>query len=317
MVPLMVIDDLLDARILSEIATRSSFAGAAGALDVPAATVSRRVARMEREAGLRLFERTSRRVEVTEAGALVIEQARRMIEAATEMDASLEEARGAPRGTVRVTAMHDMATMLLGEVTNRFLGAHPECQLSISLTDRKVDLVAEGVDVAIRANAPGGNDLVVRRLGTIRFRMHARPSLAARIRSVEDFLDADFGVFGLESEHAGPGRIRHQITMHGATGLHFEQIEPRLKVNDLSLLRHAALTGDLVVGMPTSYVREDVEAGRLAPVLPGVCGLDIDIFAVLPSRRHMRPAVRAFLDLAASHIGSTLREDAPGRASAA
>ena len=305
----MVIDDLLDARILSEIGTRSSFAGAASALDVPPATVSRRVARMERDAGLRLFERTSRRVTVTEAGAMVIDQARRMLDAASEVDASLEEARARPRGTVRVTAMHDMATMLLGDVTTRFLEAYPECQLVVSLTDRKVDLVRESVDLAIRANAPGGNDLVVRRLGAVRLRLHARPDVARAIRSVEDLRRARFGFFGLEGENPGPGPVRHHIFLKDGSGT--IEVEPTIKVNDFCLLRRAAIESGLVVGQPTGLVREDMEAGRLARVLPGLCGVDLDLFAVLPSRRHMRPAVRAFLDLAAEHIGAQLRAPDP------
>lgn len=306
----MVIEDVLDARILVEVAGRRGFSAAADALNVPPATVSRRVARMEKAAGLRLFERTTRRVEVTEAGLLAVERARSMVEAATEIDDALDEARARPRGIVRVTAMHDMAATLLAGASAEFLAGHPECQLAISLGDDYADLVKGGIDVAIRAFEPGGQGLVARRLGTVRLGLHARPHVAARVAKLDDLHSERLGFFGPVSGLHGHAGISHPLSVHEDGEERTVEVATAIKVNDFALLHAAALESDLVVGLPLQIAREDVREGRLARVLPERCHFDIDLFAVMPSRRHMRPAVRAFLDLAARRMKAALHEDA-------
>ena len=305
----MILDDILDARILVEIGRRLAFGAAADALGVPAATVSRRVARMERAAGIKLFERTTRTVTPTEAGMAAVELAARVVEAAGTLDAVMEGAGGEPRGTVRVTAMHDMANTLLPPVTERFLRECPGCQLVVGLVDEDVDLVAEGVDVAIRAMGPGTGNPIARKLGAVRLRLHARPEVAATVRSVDDLMDRRFGFFGAPSEMRGTGPVPHSLVLHDTGGPpRLVPVEPSLKANDFGLLRTTALASDLIVGLPTVFTTDDVAAGTLVRVLPDLCHTDIDLFAVMPSRTHVRPAVRAFMDIAARTIRDGLRE---------
>ena len=304
----MVIEDILDARILAAVAERRAFGAAAEALGVPAATLSRRVARMERAAGLRLFERTTRRVEVTEAGALAVERARTMVEAAVEIDDALDEARATPRGTVRVSAMHDMAVTLLAGASAEFLQRYPDCELAISLHDEWADLVRDGIDVAIRAFEPGGQGIVARKLGTVRLALHARPEVAARIGGIEDLRRERLGFFGVANGKQAQSGLSHSLSVHENGEERVEEVPAAIKVNDFALLRVAAIESDLVVGLPLQVARADIAEGRLARVLSGFCHFDVELFAVMPSRRHMRPAVRAFIDLAARHMRATLAD---------
>ena len=309
----MILEDILDARILVEIDRHLTFGTAAEALSIPAATLSRRVARMEKAAGLKLFERTTRRIAPTEAGSVAIEMAHRVADAAGVLDAALDDVASSPRGTVRVTAMPDMATVVLPQVTAEFLTACPDCQLVLSFTDQPVDLIAEGFDVALRTGGPGRGNPIVRRLGSIALRLYAKPDIADTIRTSDDLVAARLGFFGLPSEMRGTGPAAHNLMLRDAGGVErLLPVRPVLKANDFGLLRSTALLNDLVVGMPLQLAEDDVRVGRLAPVLHERCGLDIDLFAVMPSRTHMRPAVRAFVDIAARAIRRELRSGKAG-----
>lgn len=312
----MIIEDMLDARILVEIGERGAFGAAAEAAGVPAATLSRRVRRMEQAAGARLFERTTRRVAPTEAGLAAIDTARRMTEASNELDALVEETSDAPRGTVRVSAMHDMGEILLASSMARFIRECPNCQLVISLVDAAVDLAVEHVDVAIRAGVPGPQHLVARRLGSVRLRMHAAPKVAAGIRSVDDLVTAPLGFFNVLAQTNGPTPSAQALVVRGpdvggdvASTERTIEVVPRLKVNDFRVLRRMALEEGIVVDLPVALAAEDVAEGRLVTVLPNTCEHDVDLFAVMTSRRHVRPAVRRFVDIAAECIRAELSDE--------
>ena len=309
----MIVGDVLDARILVEVGSRLAFGEAAHVLGIPSPTLSRRIARMEREAGVRLFERTSRRVAATDPGLAAIAHAERMLSSLDDLEGALSEANSSPRGPVRVTGMHDMGPTLLHDVVKEFLDTCEDCTVALSFSDRQLDLVGEGIDLAIRAGAPGAADLIARKLGSVRLRLHAKPHIASRVRSLEDLHNEQLALFGHGGVHpVGPEGLRHTLILPSADPASppgTMTVAPRLLANDFAMLQMLAKARDMVVGLPTKLTEDDRAAGRLVHVLPGVCGLDIDIFAVMPSRRYMRPAVRRFLDIAVKQLSAMLRED--------
>ncbi|MEM9455581.1 MAG: LysR substrate-binding domain-containing protein [Myxococcota bacterium] len=297
----MIFDDLLDARILVEVGARLSFAGAARSLGIPPATLSRRVARMEEHAGVRLFERTTRKVGVTPAGRLAIAHAERIGQEAAAVEASIEAMRDAPMGPVRVTAPVILGQALLPPVAGAFVARYPACELRVDLINRRVDLVEEQVDLAIRVGSPGAADLVARRLGAVEAGLFAAPAKGRAIASPDDLVGAAVGWLGNDD------RAPAEIVLEDPAGTRRRiDVSPRIRTNDPWLLRDAGASSGLVVVLPRMIVVDDLRCGRLEPVLPAWSIHRQDVFAVMPSRRLMRPAVRVFLDLVVEMLSPQL-----------
>lgn len=297
----MIIDDLIDARILVELGNRLSFAAVGQALRMPPATVSRRVMRMEARAGLRLFERTTRSVAITQAGALAAEHAARILSEAEAIDVSVASLRETAVGTVRLTTPVIFGQALLGPVAVDFLQDYPLCDLEIDLSDRHADLVDENYDVAIRIGPPADDTLIARSLGLARAALYRRSGLDPVA------IDALEGM-PLGLLHSGD-RSKPSLALVSETGekRHFT-VRPRIVCMNPWLLREAALSSDLVVVLPEMVGAPDVAAGRLMPVAPSWLARRVPIHIAFPSRRLMRPAVRAFIDLAAKRVPPLLNK---------
>src|SRR5262249_11065972 len=167
------------AVALASVVEQGSFTAAARALRLPKSAVSRRVSDLEASLGVRLLHRTTPRPHLPEAGAAYYERARRALEAFAEADDAARDAQGAPRGRVTLTAPNDLGATLLAEPLARFHAAYPEIEVNVILTPRVLDLVAEGVDLALRAGKLGDSSLVARKIGVAEGLLVASPPCAA------------------------------------------------------------------------------------------------------------------------------------------
>ncbi|HZI10240.1 MAG TPA: LysR family transcriptional regulator [Myxococcus sp.] len=270
-----------------------SFTRAAQALGVPKSTVSRAVARLEDHLQARLLERTARKVVPTEAGRLLFAQCAPHVAALLDAGRVLAALEEQPRGTLRVTAPVDAGVDYLGELVARFVQRHPEVRVEVELTNRTVDLVAEGFDIAIRGGPLKGSSLVARRLLGTAITLFASPAYLARRgtpRTPGELATHETVLF-----RAREGRATWSLT---GPRERVEEVEVTGRVcgQDFPFIRTVLLAGAGVGGLPAFQVQRQVAAGQLVPVLPGWSLGTASISIVHASARHVPRKVTAFRD---------------------
>jgi DNA-binding transcriptional LysR family regulator len=278
------------------------FARAARALGVPRSRLSRHLAALEGELNLRLVHRSTRRFAVTDVGQDVYQHARAML---AEADAALEVAelaRSKPRGTIKASCPVALAQTVLAAILPQFLRSYPEVRLQLLVSNRRVDVLAEGVDVALRVRSqPSGEDgLVMRSFGQFDEFLVASPEYVKRRGMISepsqlrahDTLDYS-GEFDRPRpwELVGPEGER-TLAEHG----------PRIVCHDFLVLREAVLAGLGVARLPETVVAGDLKQGTLVRILPGWNNPQGVLHAVFPTRRGLLPAVRAFIDFLAERL---------------
>jgi DNA-binding transcriptional LysR family regulator len=257
-----------------------SFTAAAQTLGLPKSSVSRRVSALEKELRVRLVQRSTRRLVLTEAGRAYFERARAALAGLTDARTAVADMSQEIAGPIRLSAAPDNTGMLAGLVAE-FLGRHPKVQIDLVLTSRRVDLVAEGFDLAVRAGRLADSSLVARRLGTTDLRLFASPGYlrrAGRPRALGDLADHRFVLYG-------PPQERTHLTLTGPAGAETIQVDGPLIVNDLSFLADAVAAGVGIGLMPEVYFGWLWKGGRRSPrrdfvrVLPehGVTGADLNL----------------------------------------
>ncbi len=298
----MIIEDLIDARILVELHNRLSFAAAAKALGMPPATVSRRVMRMEDRACLRLFDRTTRSVCPTEAGTLAVNHAQRMISEVEAVETSLSSMRDAPVGTIRITTPTIFGQALLSPIVSLFLAQYPDCDLHIDLADGHINLAEEGYDAAIRVGPIVDDTLVARTLGIVRAALYRRGG-APKV-SLNDLSDLPVALL-----HKGM-KADPTLQLHSANGENRSfVVKPRLICMNPWLLLDAALASDVIAVLPELIAAPAVKSNQLTRVGPDWFARHVPVHLVYQPQRLMRPAVRAFVDLAADQIPQLIASD--------
>lgn len=285
-----------------------SFSAAAAKLGVSRAAASKYVQQLEEHLGVRLLNRTTRRLSLTEEGAAFHERAVRIL---AELDAAEIEASagaGEPRGTLRLSAPVSFGTRHLGPAVAEFVCRHPKVQVELMLEDRYADLVEEGCDAAIRIGRLADSSLVARRLCATRLVLAASPGYWRRKgkpRRPADLALEDCLVYTLQ---AG-GRSWRLFDAAGVETV----LQPKgaLAANNGDVLREAALAGAGVVLLPDFLVADDIAAGRLETALPGWRGAELGIQAVCPPGRYVPARLRLFLDFLAARLKSGVPEEIP------
>ncbi|HYD74451.1 LysR substrate-binding domain-containing protein [Ramlibacter sp.] len=287
--------DLNDMVFFAEVVEQGGFAAAARKLGLPKSTLSRRVAELETQLGVRLLHRTTRKLSLTPAGEAYYRHCSALREQAQAAYDAVAQVRSEPQGTLRVTCPVTVAQTTLAPVLPRWLAMHPRVRLEMEITNRVVDLVDEGVDVALRVRATLDNSgsLVVKRLGVTRTMLLASPALldsAGRPASPEDLA-------GLPTVSMSALDGRAQWRLLGPEGRTWTlQHHPRCAADDMLTLKHLVLGGIGMSVLPDYLCRQELRDGRLVPVLEGWEPPSGVLHAVFPSRRGMTPAVRSFLD---------------------
>lgn len=284
-----------DLRYYAGVVEHGGYAAAGRALDIPKSRLSRHVDALEARLGVRLLQRSTRRFVVTEVGREVYDHARAML---AQAEAAVEAAAAAiaePRGIVRVACPISVASSMLAPVLPDFLLRYPKVALDLQVDNRRVDLLAEGFDAALRVRTrPSGEDgLVMREFAQLDELLVASPGYLERagVPSAPDDL-AGHATLSFQTE-----RERQSWSLIGVDGeTRTVEHSPRLRSHNFPIVHSAAVAGHGIALLPESIVRDALAAGVLVRVLPQ-WRLPQGIFhAVFPHRRGLLPAVRAFID---------------------
>lgn len=300
-------DDLNDLVLFAAVVTHGGFSGAARALDIPKSRVSRRVAELEERLAVRLLQRSTRSVSVTEVGAAFFAHCESMSASAQAAYEVAARAGTKPSGRIRVSCPIGVAHMFLAPVLPKFLLAHPEVRLELDLTNRRVDLIGEGYDVAIRVrSALEDSDLVIRQFGTSDQILVASPAFIST-HGPFDSPEALRGVPGVGP--AGVRGDRPKWTATSPTGSTIEvDYQPCLATDDIYLMSRMAVQGVGAAQLPFHVCEEDLRQGRLVHLLPGHTLPGHQLHAVYPTRRGMVPAVKAFVDLLVAELPGAMSQ---------
>ena len=301
--------------MFTKVVETGGFTAASKALGVPKSTVSRRVAVLERRLGATLLHRTTRRVRLTDAGAAYYERCSRMIAELDAAETVISELESEPRGKLRVTAPMDMGAAVLGGLAIDFLNRYPEIDLDLVLLDRIVNLIEEGIDVAVRPTLLGDSNVVARKIARLRVFVCASPDYVARqgAPATPDELKDHPCI-----TRSGPALSR-SWPFRGPDGPIDVQVSPRLAVDDYTIVRDATVAGLGVAFIPWVHCRHELESGRLVTVLDDYELRGSSIYAVYPKGRSTSAKVRAFLDFLserADAFGPPASAAAPARGGA-
>ena len=287
--------DLNDMLYFVEVVERGGFAAAGRALGIPKSRLSRRVAELEAQLGVRLLQRTTRTLSLTEVGEAYLRHCLAMREAAQAAADAVAQVQSEPRGTVRVTCPVTLAQTVLAQLMPLYLQRYPLVRVEMQVTNRVVNVVEEGVDVALRVRPTleDSGSMVVKRLDSAQQVFVASPALLARQgrpRTLDELARMD-----CIAMTAVDGRT--SCLLHNAQGqVHTVHCKPRYVADDLLTLRFAALAGTGLCWLPDYMCQAELEAGRLVQLLPEWSQPRGIVHAVFASRRGLSPAVRSFLD---------------------
>lgn len=291
--------DLNDLYYFVQVVDRGGFAAAGRALGIQKSKLSRRIALLEERLGVRLLQRSTRRFSVTEIGQEYYERCVAVLVEAEAAQSVIERARSEPQGVIRMACPTALVNFQFGELIARFMIENPRVDVHLESTNRRVDVIGEGFDIAIRVRFPPleQTELVMRRLDESTQCLVASPSLLEGKKHPESPAD----LHGLPSLDLGPPHRDHSWSLEhddGRTAV--VSHAPRLVTDDMAALREAAIKGVGIVQLPTMMVWQDVQAGRLVHVLPRWIPKSGIIHAVFPSRRGLLPSVRALVDFLVS-----------------
>ncbi|WP_198088131.1 LysR family transcriptional regulator [Variovorax sp. E3] len=281
-----------------------SFVAAGRALELSASAIGKGVARLEQEMGVRLLQRSTRRIQLTEEGRLFHERCRRILDDLDDAQAMLSHAKEVPRGRLRVSAPIVGYHFLLPVIPD-FVARYPEVELDINFTDRTVDLIDEGVDVAIRSGDPPDSRLVSRPLNSFRLLLWASPDYLARRGTPRVASDL--------AQHATV-RFRHPNSgkllawpMLQSTADAETRLRTVLACNNMEAVLGATLRGLGIACMPDFLARDMLADGRLLTVLEEPLSTSGQFRALWPSSRHLSPKVRVFVDHLCKHLSASER----------
>lgn len=296
--------DLNDFFLFVRVVEHGGFTAASRTLGIAKSTLSYRIQQLEAELGVRLLNRTSRHLGPTQVGEEFYRNARSMLRAAEEAESLARQRVAEPSGVIRYTAAMGTAQFALRDIVMNYLREYPEVNLVEQVTSRQVDLLAENVDVAIRAHSgPLPDSTLVRRTlakapwilvaGTDSLKRRGSPKTPQDLKRLPSLLV-------WKSNSASEWRLRVRAPGRGSEVV--LPLAPRLVSDDMSSLRQAAIEGLGIVALPAYVCRNDLRSGKLTWVLPGWLADESTFTALLPHRRGLLPAVRSFVDHLARYL---------------
>jgi DNA-binding transcriptional LysR family regulator len=297
---MLALGDLTTMALFAEVVEKGSFTAAARASGMAKATVSRRIAELERRLGVRLLRRTTRQLTLTEEGRRVYERCVQIVAAAKDATELLIDTSSRPAGILRVATSTAFAQLHLTSAVVDFLEQHPDIQLQLLPRSSPSDLVAEEIDVAIRVGQVGDSSLVVRRLASDSVVVVGSSEYLRRSGTPQTLQDLQKHVsmrFSWEAEHPRwRFRGRQDRSSNGLRG--------NLVASDATVIREAACLGLGLAMLPSHIVAPDVRAGRLIRVLERAQLAELPINVVYVSRRNLPLRVRAFVDFLIARFGT-------------
>lgn len=296
--------DLNDLRVFEKVAALRSFSAAAGALGLPVSTVSRSIARLEANLGVRLFQRTTRAVTLTASGEGLKERCSYIMSRISEAVDYAERFNAAPGGLLRISAGIGFGINVLAHQIPDFLVRYPGVSVSLELSDRSADLLGDGIDVAVRMGPMRDSGMIVSQVGRMQRYLCAAPSYLER-RGIPATID-DVRSHDVIEMPVANGRPKcWTFTGDGKEAV--IELDPRVRVNDPFTIYRMALNGAglaLIVGY---LCGPEIAAGRLVRLLPEWEPPAVEVSLVFPSSRELSPTVRAFVD----HMRTFIAPDQP------
>lgn len=292
--------DANDLLLFARVAECGSFSRAADRLGLPKSTVSRRIAALETLLGERVLTRTTRRLTLTDFGQSLLEHARRLAEEVDAASALAQHRQSEPSGRLRVSMPADLATMLLGDVLLAFATRYRSVRLDLDLSPRRVDLIGENFDLAIRVGSlPDDATLVARRLFDVRAGLYAAPAyLAQHPAPASPAALAEHETLQLLQQSGEPAPWRLQSGQNV-----WEGTPPgRIGTNSVSALIGFAARGAGIALVSQQFVAPLLARGELVRVLPDWAAQAITVWAVMPSRRLVPAKTRAFLQMISDYL---------------
>lgn len=293
--------DLNNMLYFAEVVDHGGFAAAARVLGVPKSSLSRRITEMETTLGVRLLHRTTRKLSLTQAGEAYYRHCAALREQAQAAQDAVAQVQAEPRGTIRVTCPLTLAQITVGPVLPSFLDKHPHVRIEMEVTNRVVDLVQEGIDVALRVRPTleDSGSLVVKNLGMTGSLLVASPRQIEREGRPQS--PGDLDKLTTVAMSAIDGRASWRLV--GPQGQSHEmEVRPRYTANDLLTLKFAVQGGTGMSILPDYMVRRELREGSLVEVLDGWRPPQQILHAVFPTRRGLTPAVRHFLDFLGDNV---------------
>ena len=293
--------DLNDIVVFTKVVETKSFTGAADALGLPKSTVSRKLAQLEERLGVRLVQRTTRKLALTEIGEAYYERCSRIVHDLAAAEQLVTDMQSTPRGRLRVSASIDLASSYIGAIVADFLAEHHEINVELDASDRLVDLIEDGFDVAIRIGTLPESTLIARRLCSVNLVLAAAPSYIARRgmpKSIDELDDHDRVLFAPSS------RSPIWTLVHGDASYEFGR-PSRFASNNYSAVHDVALAGGGIALLSDFMLADDFVSGALVPVLPEWGTRPTDVHAVYPARQNLPPRLTLFLDHLAKALNPT------------
>ncbi|WP_117192608.1 LysR family transcriptional regulator [Rhizobium terrae] len=301
-------DQLSAMRVFVRVVETGNFTRAAATLNMPKTTVTNLVQSLEGHLRTTLLNRTTRRVMVTTDGALYYERAQQIISELDELDGSLSNSQTQPSGRLRVEMAGAFADMLVIPNLCDFHNRYPQIRLDIGVGDRLVDYIAENVDCALRGGTPTDQSLIARKVGELSMQAYAAPLYLRNFGAPTHPQDLENDHFSVGYLNATAGRVmpiefkREEETI---------EINPRyvVSMNDARSYVNAAIAGMGVVQSPRFMVRDALEKGELAEVMPDWRCESLPLYIVYPQTRHLSNKVRVFVDWLAKLVQNLKVED--------
>ncbi|MET0983000.1 MAG: LysR family transcriptional regulator [Telluria sp.] len=285
-------DKFLEMKVFSSVVEAGSFTGASRTLDMSKAAVSRYVAELEERLGVRLLHRTTRKLSPTTEGEIFFARCRELLGNLDEVEAEITSRSGEASGLLKVNVPVTFGLMHLAPLWPAFLARHPKLGLDITLSDRVVDLVEDGFDLAVRIGQLPSSTLISRKLASTRMVVCASPGYLER-----------------RGEPAQPDELlRHDVVSYslfssgenwnftGPDGEVSVKVAPRVRTNSGDTCRAFALAHQGIILQPTFIVGADLAHGRLREVMPGYRSTELGVYAVYASRKFVSPKVRLLID---------------------
>jgi DNA-binding transcriptional LysR family regulator len=296
-------DKFLEMQTFNAVVDAGSFIKAAEVLGMSKAGVSRHIGELEARLGVRLLHRTTRRLSLTEEGQVFLTRCKELLAGLSEAEAEVTSRSAAAAGLLRINAPVTFGICHLAPLWGEFRLENPNVQLDVTLADRVVDLIEDGYDAAIRIATLPSSTLISKRLAGTRLALCASPQYLkthSPILTPADLAAAGHAVIGYSYFASGD-----EWQFDGPRGPVSVKTAPWMRTNNGDTCRAAALAHQGIILQPTFLVGEDLAAGSLVEILPAFRSIELGIYVVYPTRKHVSPKVRALIDFLARRFAGT------------
>jgi len=295
-------DRFLEMQTFVAVVDAGSFVKASEALDISKAAASRHIGDLETRLGVRLLQRTTRRLSLTEEGQVFYARSKELLAGVDEAEAEITSRSAGASGLLRINAPVTFGNLHLAPLWGIFRDRYPRVTLEVTLSDRTVDLIEEGYDVAIRIATLPSSTLVGKRLASTRMVLCASPGYLERHGTPMQPADL--------AEHRiiayAYWSTRDAWHFDGPSGPVSVKTQPCMSTNSGDTCRAMALADQGIILQPGFLVGDDLAKGRLVELMPAYRSIELGIYALYPTRKHVAPKVRALIDFLAAHVSDTM-----------